>query len=507
MAILSSLLCWLVACKQATNPDSSSHGAIPQPSSRPISKVKVLVNRAPTGKAKVKPQPSYPVEPESSRTWHLLSSSAVKPYDQPYISPIAQRIRESWRVPLNMSMLSSPIYQQLRFDEAIDLIYQHQNPSSCKEQYYMLASSYDTGFASEFHISSHGLALAMEVDRVYLASRWHDPKRAWQVPPMLCGDRANTLACYFEPWSNCTLSDVDASAPRSPHPPGAGHRHKAMARSVNGKSPTILSDARVHNSTDRLVSLHLSARPAHQHLIPKQLRHLVDSLPIPPNFHYYWWRAVATAYLSRLRAETQATIQMLRIHSATTMKGNCVSVYVRHGDKEREMKLHSFAEYAAAILNITKTSASFSASPTLLLGTETPAVYEEVKRWARDHGWRLLFNQVQLDVFLARAAHAKHSLSNLTTVILATNRSAAGHYGGHVIYEYPAMIAYLADLMSCDRFVCTLASNYCRMLDELRVFVTGKVNAPFVDLSPETCIYPPCGITPSLARDFHSFNW
>lgn len=58
--------------------------------------------------------------------------------------------------------------------------------------------------------------------------------------------------------------------------------------------------------------------------------------------------------------------------------------------------------------------------------------------------------------------------------------------------EYVSMIINLADLMKCNAFVCTLQSNYCRLLDELRTVVARKQGADFADLSVETCSKTPC---------------
>ena len=58
--------------------------------------------------------------------------------------------------------------------------------------------------------------------------------------------------------------------------------------------------------------------------------------------------------------------------------------------------------------------------------------------------------------------------------------------------EFASMIINLADFMKCDVFVCTLMSNYCRLLDELRSTVGRKPGALFGDLSKETCSSPPC---------------
>jgi len=58
--------------------------------------------------------------------------------------------------------------------------------------------------------------------------------------------------------------------------------------------------------------------------------------------------------------------------------------------------------------------------------------------------------------------------------------------------EYFSYILHLADTILCEVFICTLPSNYCRLIDELRTTVGGKANRISVDMSVETCKTAPC---------------
>jgi hypothetical protein len=59
-------------------------------------------------------------------------------------------------------------------------------------------------------------------------------------------------------------------------------------------------------------------------------------------------------------------------------------------------------------------------------------------------------------------------------------------------FEYLSMFINLSELMKCDAYVCTLRSNYCRLLDEFRATIGEKPWADLADLSIETCGHPPC---------------
>lgn len=63
---------------------------------------------------------------------------------------------------------------------------------------------------------------------------------------------------------------------------------------------------------------------------------------------------------------------------------------------------------------------------------------------------------------------------------------------GLPLLEYASNLLTLIDLLQCDSFVCTLSSNYCRILDEYRAMLAAKPGSFFADLSAESCWDPPC---------------
>ena len=50
---------------------------------------------------------------------------------------------------------------------------------------------------------------------------------------------------------------------------------------------------------------------------------------------------------------------------------------------------------------------------------------------------------------------------------------------GHHPEEYLSMLLNLQLSTQCDAWVCTLASNWCRLMDELRVTIGGKASFLF----------------------------
>lgn len=80
--------------------------------------------------------------------------------------------------------------------------------------------------------------------------------------------------------------------------------------------------------------------------------------------------------------------------------------------------------------------------------------------------------------------------------------SALGAPQIHHELEYISMLLNLYYSLRCEAWVCTLASNSCRIIDQLRATIGGKANRHFADLSVETCHHPPClvGITEAPYR-------
>lgn len=62
----------------------------------------------------------------------------------------------------------------------------------------------------------------------------------------------------------------------------------------------------------------------------------------------------------------------------------------------------------------------------------------------------------------------------------------------HHDLEYLSMLLNIKLSLQCDAWVGTLASNWCRLVDELRTTMAGKLHGIFADLSSETCPSVPC---------------
>lgn len=245
---------------------------------------------------------------------------------------------------------------------------------------------------------------------------------------------------------------------------------------------------------------------------------------MPLDKRYYWWRAISAAYLIRPNKRTQQYIRSLSTPGLHHLNGSCVSMYIRRGDKGREMKLLSFSSFSDAANLLRNYGNDQKVQRTIFLGTETPQVIEEAEIWQKDHNWKIMYNPLQIEIFNKtdsdrgshhnryhpRRQHPSIYRKLRGTVDLMIKRfrnqnisSSSSPSQTRSDYEFLHMIINLADLMKCNAFVCTLMSNYCRLLDEFRAVVAAKPHALFADLSQETCARPPC-IGPDHIQ---SFDW
>ena len=148
-------------------------------------------------------------------------------------------------------------------------------------------------------------------------------------------------------------------------------------------------------------------------------------------------------------------------HTGIFDRGSMIGVYIRTGDKAIEMKLPPIATYESAADQIWQRLSAEDNSSTkaaLFLGSEDPEVFRSAVDWTkRSHGWEIFYTTLYPRDNLTAAADATVKEQQKLTL----------HTRHHEL-EYISMLLNLELLLSCDAWVCTLASNVCRLIDELR---------------------------------------
>lgn len=432
------------------------------------------------------------------------------------------------------------------FDKAIREIYASQHPMDCKKAKFLISPGHGFGFASHIHMEGTHLAVAQNLGRVLLRHPYGSGVTGYTLDVPYCKSRTNpaeniTHECYYEPWSNCTINDIF---------PNFYSYSRDEGELLLQKLPVLVEWKQVLNGvyTDnvtfpeaQVVYLQLISETIYR--TPLKFSHFArcyeqshafkDSwLSFPPD----WWRAVAASFMVR---PNRRTLELLshytqeggtytddegRIqhyiapslpysgprhypHSVhghnssqqskhlktehphdlnTRALQDFIGIYIRHGDKWREMRLKPFEEYEAAarylrrnhVVNkrrsrtMDKHSATAAAQEDqrnsshhfILIGTDDPTFFNETQRvWTNQHDWRIFYTNL-LDRWRVSA----------NDIIVETDL--------HHDLEYISMILNLDLSLHATSWICTMQSNSCLIVDELRFTIARKADLVAIDL-------------------------
>ena len=403
----------------------------------------------------------------------LPESCKIYQYDKLAVNYLPDNKYRLWPNLVNKNQLENG-KQLFGFDEAMDAIWKNQNPENCSDPNvkFLVSNGYASGFGSRIHVEGSGLTTAMNLGRVYLM-HYGNPGRLRAhlrniVSSVHCrAQHKDTLDCYYIPWSKCSLADA-----------GVKFLINAM------KSPGYDPNDPQKNIDRRTLLYHHGSDPYRE--IPTQFNHLLSCSPFIPSFQYYWWRAITATYLLRPNNATIKQLEKLDVLKlGTNPNERCISIYIRHGDKHIEMELVQFQKYIEIAMDMWKKkmvqNTKGNEKLVIFLGTENPKVLEEADIWSKENKipvkYTKLFDREKVSASLESASQK------------ALRKVAKFKYND---LEYLSILLNLQNSLKCDAWVCTLASNTCRIIDELRATIGGKANYHSADLSKETCGSPPC---------------
>jgi hypothetical protein len=384
-------------------------------------------------------------------------------------------------------------------DIAMQTIWDHQHPINCSNSKFLISGYWEYGFGSTVHIEGAALSLAMNLGRVYLQNPIMFPSKNWQVKSIFCRSQLKSnLECYYHPWSSCTIFDalgLDAFRILE-------KRERDRKRNLHFdplKSFDVTKDEIMNNSRKSIIESLIEKYKSDKtlihgtvdmdflgHVIPFSLVEVVNCSPMRQDFTIYWWRAIAATYMLRpnnLTLEWLYKNRPKRFHHTD----NSINIYIRRGDKTLdEMKSVTSDAYisAANIIwrdkLISKVNGENITHHKIFFESEDASANLEVEALSKLCSWEF-FNTT----FYDRSIHQSKLKAN-----------------NHHELEYLGMIHTLDTAMISSGWVCTLASNVCRLIDELRTTIAGKLRYPYADLSEETCTNVPC-----IGSNISNFIW
>ncbi|CAE6949827.1 Fut8 [Symbiodinium natans] len=326
---------------------------------------------------------------------------------------------------------------------------EHQFPIDCAGKSFVEHGMFRSGMGSNIHISAAVLAFALDRGSIYLwpeddwANPWTRGKEKGTTVQCPGGVKANSYECYLMPVSSCK-------------PTGKGPRFIGVKRD-RGKEELRGTE-----------------------VVPHAFKDLLRCSGYPKNYWIKWWRAQTAAFLVRPSSATLHEMQTLRRESLVgEMQDAVLGSYVRHGDKYYEAKEYGFKDYVGIYSWILDADADVEvqrrcpdagrmiapfklqlprlrASQRLYLGSDDPAVLEEASRTFNRCPGCLVYMNVS-------------RLSKRRPLMEVQKRLGAKQ----MVIE---SLLNLQLLMESDALVCTWTSNWCRLVDELRMTVAQKAN-------------------------------
>lgn len=389
--------------------------------------------------------------------------------------------------------------------EALDEIWRHQHPKDCSKAKFLLTGSHVGGFGSELHVMGAILGLAMEMGRVYLQNPLVADLMRWEMQNPHCQSRNKTnLECYYEPWTSCTV--FDALGPNAMAILHQDHLNRGPFPTIQwkGAPPTALHDPKFKESFlkqyqgDKVIRMSPMAGIKNG-VIPSTFMPLLNCSPMNPKHFYYWWRAVSVTFIMRPNSYALDWMKRNQLTQFDRLADDAIGVYIRRGDKSIEMRLVAVSEYQSAIdlMWSEKYIQPFqlhhshsSETRPIFLASEDSKVIEEMIHWTK-------VNRTEYKIAITEVFERKGLLAE-------KSHAERKKFGAQIHHpdEYLSMMLNLHYLLRSTAWVCTLGSNFCRVVDELRTTVAAKANHPFADLSVESCSKPPC-----VYQEIKYFDW
>lgn len=350
-------------------------------------------------------------------------------------------------------------------------IWEHQHPPDCADVKFLSMLHWPTGIGALLHFLGRALGLAMHLGRILVVSlEDFDPAQGSPGMPwydaQFCPGKIS-WECWFQPLSGCNeMRDSDTMVVQPEH----------------------LGRFRAGNFT--------------RHYVPVAFEEMLrDCSGVKPALRFHWWHAQAVTYLVRFNRGTRRLLDDLRVRLLRTrhagsrsvrvlrsLPHGAIAMHVRRGDKGSEMPLLPLARY------LEQADRLASEQPVPVLGPEFSSSGRVFTPAARSYAARQIFvstedpavmNEV-LDLAEADMSGERRpwtvafTRENRTNAAVAAMRSERGN--GHATLQ-----AWLSLELSleAEAWVCTLRSNWCLLIDELRMTVAGKASAPFANIVEE----------------------
>lgn len=200
--------------------------------------------------------------------------------------------------------------------EVQNFIFKYQHPPDCKKNKYLIIRGFHSGHGSEIHVLTSYLALALSINRIAILDPYYKTKKAYGK---YCKELNNWL-CFLEQFTNCSL-------------PLSAYRNAKKYKNIN--------------QTDKYI--YIERTQAFKNIIPKEIYRIIQNSPLYDFKILHYWRIQASTYIFRINKRTDIKTHKIISNSfGNSLHNGCFSIWVRHGDKFKEMKLLKAEDYLSS---------------------------------------------------------------------------------------------------------------------------------------------------------------
>eukprot|EP00439_Symbiodinium_sp_Y106_P052106 s3794_g6.t5 len=320
------------------------------------------------------------------------------------------------------------------------LIWEHQHPVNCSNASFLLYFHHQAGIGSQLHWLGQALAIAMNLGRVLVISP-KDP-RVQLYDSSFCPG-ASGYECWLQNITSCHVGKDVLQI----------HEHPVLKGRFHDQSVPVVFHEMLANCS-----------------------------PIKSKFWFYWWRSQSVTYLVRFNDRTRKAVDRFRSESLYTCDAHVpspadilspghISAHVRQGEKGLEARLFPlevylkqmealadnsselrvlFKEVAESDRNFSYPAGTYSERKMFLSTEDQPTVEKALKLCSADPPWHVTWTKVN------RSSNHKDPWM---------------HLGSQEAARQEVLIAFtnLELALEADAWVCALSSNWCRLIDELRM--------------------------------------